>query len=116
MILLFYQINNGNVRSPAFFCAAGGFFLYRTTLSKLVMALWAYVAFGIDVLLRYLLFVACLPWRLLAHLVCRKLANWHIRYCKMRDKRARKRETKRLWDSLSKSGSGLLFPRDKEVL
>lgn len=63
MILLFYEINNGKIRYPAFLCAGCGFLLYRATLCRLILPMLEAVAFVLECAARYLWFFASYPVR-----------------------------------------------------
>lgn len=63
MILLFYLVNNGNIRFHAFLCTLLGFFLYRMTFGRIVMLGSEIIAFGVETILRYAVFFTCLPFR-----------------------------------------------------
>ena len=115
MILLFYQINRGNVRFPALLCAAGGFFLYRATLGRLVLRALSLIAFLIQTIMRYLIFFLGMPFRMLVkaikHTVCRAWNHYRAR----RWARARKQQTRLFWEALAKDACGLIPTRDGDV-
>ncbi len=113
MILLFYQINNGKIRFPAFFLAALGFFLYRITLGRVVMLASQAIAFGIEVLVRYAVFFITLPFRWIGKQIsklCKRLWKCHMTH---RTLRARRRTTEHAWKELKKNGGGLIPPSQK---
>ena len=63
VILLLYEMNNGKIRLPVFFCAAAGFLIWRATLGRAVMLFSEAIAFGIEVAIRYICFFVLLPLR-----------------------------------------------------
>ncbi len=115
MILLFYQINRGNIRIPAFICAFGGFCLYRVTIGKAISPILAYLAFGIETFFRYLFFLIGLPVRLPIRFLCKMILRFYHRSRNAGLHRARVRQTRRFWIALAKNGSGLLPTESKEV-
>ena len=115
MILLFYQINRGNIRIPAFLCATVGFMLYRATLGKPMTFGLAYLAFGIETVFRYLFFFVGMPFRLLGRCVRKTAVRFYQRHRDARQHRARLRYTRRAWSALAKNQNGLLPTQNKEV-
>ena len=108
MILLFYSANHGRIRLPAFLLAAVGFLLYRASIGRAVMAFSEVIAFFLEVFIRYVLFFACYPFRL--------LYRW-VRYCARRmavrlrlsvQKRARRRYTAVETARIFKNACGLI--------
>ncbi len=108
MILLFYQINNGKIRFPAFFCAALGFFLYRVTLGRVVMLASQAIAFGIEVLVRYAVFFVTLPFRWAFARLSGAVRRLWRRHRERAMRKERRRSTARAWRTLEKNGSGLI--------
>ncbi|MBQ9785252.1 MAG: spore cortex biosynthesis protein YabQ [Clostridia bacterium] len=113
MILLFYQINNGKIRFPAFLCAAAGYFLYRLTIGRLVIRAAEVIAFGIETLVRYAVFFITLPFCLIGRRIAALVRRlWQMRRERIM-KRARQRATARAWHDLEKDAGGLI-PRAKK--
>lgn len=63
MILLFYEVTNGEIRYAAFLFAALGFIVYRFTLGKPMMFLSETLAFLAESVVRYAIWFALLPLR-----------------------------------------------------
>jgi hypothetical protein len=63
MILLFYEVTNGEIRYVAFLFTTIGFVVYRFTLGKPMMLLSETLAFFLESLLRYALWLVLLPIR-----------------------------------------------------
>ncbi len=63
LILLFYQMNHGKIRFMTFVFSGAGFYLYRLTLGKLVMACSETVAFVLQTAVRYACFFVCFPFK-----------------------------------------------------
>lgn len=113
MILLFYQVNSGKIRIPAFFCAAIGFCLYCKTLGKLVMYLSEAIAFWIEVALRYVFFFITLPIRWGLKRILKLLRLLGGKYRARADERARRRATARAWRALEENAGGMIPPIKK---
>ena len=118
MIILFYGANHGKIRFPSFFLAAGGFLLYRVTLGRLVMTFSEVIAFFTEVFIRYVLFFAGYPVRLLyrwGKRLADRLSAWAKRTCQHR---ARCRYTAVETARLHKNACGLIPDEipTKEVL
>lgn len=110
IILLFYQVNNGKIRFPAFFLAALGFFLYRITIGRVIMLASQAIAFGIEILVRYAIFFIMLPFRWIGKQIstlCKHLWSCHVTH---KTRRARRRTTARAWKELKRNGGGLIPP------
>lgn len=69
LILLFYQMNHGKIRFMTFVFAGAGFYLYRFTIGKLVMACSETVAFVLQTAVRYGCFFVCFPFKWFARKV-----------------------------------------------
>ena len=93
MILLFYEINNGKIRYPAFLCAGCGFLLYRATVCRLVLPMLEVVAFLMECAARYLWFFVSYPIRVAVR-VCAGVAKKCVAHTRAAgQKRGRRRYT-----------------------
>ncbi len=109
MIFLFYQLNNGKVRLPAFVCLAVGFFLCHHTLAKLVGVGMELFWFALTVLFRYISFFLCLPIRLLIDGLRRVAAFGRKKILLQWHSSRRKRCTARAWQNLQDNACGMTF-------
>ncbi len=66
LILLFYQMNHGKIRFMTFVLAGTGFYLYRLSIGKLIMACSETVAFLLQTVVRYICFFVCFPFEWVA--------------------------------------------------
>lgn len=71
MILLFYEVTNGEIRYAAFLFAVIGFVVYRFTIGKPVMLLSETLAFLLESLVRYVVWLVLLPIRYVIELLKR---------------------------------------------
>ena len=95
MILLFYQINSGRFRIAGLLSAVGGFFFYRATAGRPIMACSEMIAFGAETAVRYALFFICFPLRWMACRLKRRCKRLIGRILARIDRIARKRQTER---------------------
>ena len=91
LILLFYEVNNGKIRYPAFLCAGAGFLLYRATLGRLVMLFSEVIAFVVALCVRYVLFFLLYPIKLCGRVLKRRVDKACV--CVMRHRQKKKRFT-----------------------
>ncbi len=115
MILLFYQINQGNIRIPALLCAAGGFFLYRATIGRIITRVLAFMAFFIETFVRYLIFLIGMPFRLLFRFFKRVAVRLWSQYRARREKRERQKQTRLAWRALANNACNMLPTTGKDV-
>ena len=101
-ILLFYQLQNGNVRIPAILLALIGFFAYRATVGRPIMWCSERIAFCAACAVRYVLYVFLWPARTVRSLL-RRLCSRAITAIR---KRKRISYTKRLLSKPSFEGLG----------
>ena len=101
-ILLFYQLQNGNVRIPAILLALIGFFAYRATVGRPIMWCSERIAFCAACAVRYVLYVFLWPARTVRSLL-RRLCSRAITAIR---KRKRISYTKRLLSDPSFEGLG----------
>ncbi len=80
MILLFYEVANGEIRYLAFIFASVGLIVYRVTLGKPIMLLAETLAFVLECAIRYVIWFLLLPIRSLRKLLKRI-------YCAYREKK-----------------------------
>lgn len=114
IILLFYQVNSGTVRMPAFLCVAVGFLLYRATLGILVMRVSEIVVFAIETAVRYVFFVVSLPVRYLARLLRSAIRKTLYKHRVRVAKKQRAALTRQVWEDLKRDACGLLPQTDEK--
>ena len=113
MILLFYEINNGKIRYPAFLCAGCGFLLYRATLCRFILPMLETIAFVLECSVRYLWFFASYPVRVAVR-VCAGVAKKCIAHSRAAgQKRDRRRYTERERERGIRNACGLI-PEETE--
>ena len=71
LAILFYECNDGKIRLPIIGVFAAGFFLYRTTLGRIVMLLSEFAAFLLESAARYLIYFLSYPFRALGKILYR---------------------------------------------
>lgn len=93
MAIVFYEINSGGVRLPAFFFAGVGFVLYRFTIGKPVLLFSETIAFFVKFCIRWCVFGVTYPFWIVWRFLCRRVQNFAKKYVTYREKAARKRYT-----------------------
>lgn len=106
-ILLFYTANNGKFRGLALLCTLGGFFLYRTTVGRVVMLFSEVIAFFTSAAVRYLFFFLFLPFRWIAKHIARAYIHAYGRLSQRVQKEKREKYT-RLEQSRAHLACGML--------
>lgn len=77
LVLVTFVYNDGILRPSALLLLLGGFFLWHRQISKRLSRPLAWLAFGVRMLMRYLIALSALPFCLLWRLLCRFLL-WPI--------------------------------------
>lgn len=115
MIILFYQLNNGNFRFPAAIAAGAGFLLYRGTLGRFVMLVSEFIAFFIEVTVRYILFFTTLPFRYFAALLIKLTKRFARKVDRVHQRSDRKHYTSGQLARLKKDACGMI-PNEKRKM
>ena len=112
-ILLFYAANDGKFRFLALVCILGGFFLYRGTVGRPVMLTSELIAYGVEVVFRYAVFVGLLPIRMLIKFLRATLGRICAALRSALQKHIRKQYTERQNPKNERYAGGLI-PRDDQ--
>ena len=114
LILLFYQMNHGKIRFMTFVFAGAGFYLYRFTLGKPVMACSETVAFILQTAVRYVCFFVCFPFQWIAKKVFNLIKSIVKKQTERRMRRIRVCYTAQQMAHLESVASTVLLKEEKK--
>ena len=114
LILLFYQMNHGKIRFMTFVLAGAGFYLYRFTLGKPVMACSETIAFVLQTAVRYVCFFVCFPFQWLAKKAFNFVKSIMNKQSDRRMRRIRVRYTAHQLAHLESVASSVLLEEEKK--
>ena len=114
LILLFYQMNHGKIRFMTFVFAGAGFYLYRFTLGKPVMACSETIAFVLQTAVRYVCFFVCFPFQWGAKKVFNLINSIVKKQTDRRMRRIRVRYTAHQMAHLESVASSVLLEEEKK--
>ena len=112
-ILLFYAANNGNFRFLVLVCILGGFFLYRGTIGRPIMLASELIAYGVEAVFRYAVFIGWLPVRILIKCLGVTVGRLWVTLQSALQRRDRRRYTKRQ-KKINERCAGGLIPQDNQ--
>jgi len=108
LVLLFYQLNEGNIRIPVILFALVGFWGYRATLGRILRSCIELLFLSVINLIAYVSYCLILPVRRLLSLLCEALKRLYRKGIRKWERKQRIRYTKSEERRLLNSARGML--------
>ena len=114
MIVLFYSVNRGKIRLPAFAAAGFGFLFYRATLGRLMTVFAEVIAFAVEAAVSYCLLFITYPIKCVLAFLQKRRTVIGLRLRADRERRTRRRFTR--WESQrTQTNACGLIPTDGHI-
>jgi len=115
LILLFYRMNNGNIRITALLCAGLGFLLYRALLGKLITPILEIAAFLTQTVIRYFALLITYPLLILLRFCKKIVLSAYKRIWQAQERQHRVRYTALVFEAANVNACGMIPEKIKHT-